>query len=237
MTLSPTSSRFTQSAADALYLAKALADAKGDLLAATAADTFARLAVGSDGTFLKADSGQASGLAFAAAGSVVTLYDSTLGAAAANFDTDPTSLAGYKHLLVLVSLRMNTGTSALTVRLRMNNDSGANYDDHYLQVNNTTVTGARGASTSGIAAIVGGSADAAANYFASAQILIYDYLNTSRFKPVTFLTEAFSDTAADTFMRVGGGQYRSTSAVTRLQVLEGTVDMAAGSRMTVLGVG
>lgn len=44
---------------------KTLADAKGDLLAATANDTFARLAVGTDGQQLVADSTQASGLRWA----------------------------------------------------------------------------------------------------------------------------------------------------------------------------
>ena len=41
-----------------------IVDAKGDLIAATAADTVARLAVGSNGQKLKADSGQSSGLAW-----------------------------------------------------------------------------------------------------------------------------------------------------------------------------
>jgi hypothetical protein len=42
-------------------------DAKGDILAGTAADTFSRLAVGTNGQFLKADSAQATGLAWATA--------------------------------------------------------------------------------------------------------------------------------------------------------------------------
>ncbi len=41
-------------------------DAKGDLVAGTGADTFARLAVGIDGTFLSADSGEATGLKWVA---------------------------------------------------------------------------------------------------------------------------------------------------------------------------
>ena len=41
-------------------------DAKGDLVAGTAADTFARLAVGADGTVLTADSAEATGLKWTA---------------------------------------------------------------------------------------------------------------------------------------------------------------------------
>jgi hypothetical protein len=49
------------------FIAKAIVDAKGDIIAATAADTVARVAVGADGLFLKADSGATAGVSWASA--------------------------------------------------------------------------------------------------------------------------------------------------------------------------
>jgi hypothetical protein len=49
------------------YLRESVADAKGDLLAATAADTWVRLAVGTDGQILTADATQTAGVKWAAA--------------------------------------------------------------------------------------------------------------------------------------------------------------------------
>jgi len=46
-------------------IAKAIVDAKGDLIAATAADTVSRLGVGANGTVLTADSAEATGLKWA----------------------------------------------------------------------------------------------------------------------------------------------------------------------------
>lgn len=49
----------------ATMVSKTIVDAKGDLIAGTAADTAARLAVGSDGSVLQADSSAATGLRYA----------------------------------------------------------------------------------------------------------------------------------------------------------------------------
>src|SRR5687767_7540915 len=47
------------------YIPKSLADAKGDLLVATAADTWTRRAAGADNQILQADSSQATGVKWA----------------------------------------------------------------------------------------------------------------------------------------------------------------------------
>lgn len=69
-------------AAAAASVPNAIVDAKGDLMAATAADTVGRLAVGANDTVLTADSTAATGLKWAAAGggdlsSLVTLAPTT----------------------------------------------------------------------------------------------------------------------------------------------------------------
>ena len=55
---------YTQAQADANYVGKALVDAKGDIVTASADNTPARLAVGNDGETLVADSSTATGLAY-----------------------------------------------------------------------------------------------------------------------------------------------------------------------------
>ena len=60
------------------FIPQAIIAAKGDLLAGSANDTVVVLTVGSDGQYLKADSGTASGLVWAAAGDVTLTGTQTL---------------------------------------------------------------------------------------------------------------------------------------------------------------
>ena len=82
---------------------KTLVDAKGDLLAATAADTLARLAVGSNGQVLTADSTKATGIKWATAAAAATSYTSLNGSGTSLTGAATitiTGLSGYNKLMV-----------------------------------------------------------------------------------------------------------------------------------------
>jgi hypothetical protein len=105
---------------DANAIQNTIVDAKGDLIAATAADTPARLAVGTNGYVLTADSTAATGLKWAAAAGggkvlqVVFATTSTSTAVASVTPTDTTLTAtitpsaATSKILVIYSQSMNT---------------------------------------------------------------------------------------------------------------------------------
>ena len=82
-------------------VAKATIDAKGDLIAGTADNTVARLAVGTNGQVLTADSTAATGLAYTtiAAGSLTLLSTTSLSSTSTTVSSISQS---YKNLLVIV---------------------------------------------------------------------------------------------------------------------------------------
>ena len=83
----PTATKAAYDLANAA-IAKSIVDAKGDLIAATANDTPARLAIGTDGQILTADSTAATGMKWAAAagggGKVLQVVNATYGTAASS---------------------------------------------------------------------------------------------------------------------------------------------------------
>ena len=88
-----------------------IVDAKGDIIAATAADTVARLAVGANGTVLTAASGQATGLQWAtpAAGGMTLLTTHSLSGSTSTIS----SISGsYKSLFGVVSGATTNGSGA-----------------------------------------------------------------------------------------------------------------------------
>ena len=92
--------------ADASGIPATIIDAKGDLIAGTAADTASRLAVGANGTVLTADSSEATGMKWAASGGAtgLTLVKSvTIGSAVSSVTVTDAFSATYENYRVLIS--------------------------------------------------------------------------------------------------------------------------------------
>jgi hypothetical protein len=110
---------------DSNAIQNAIVDAKGDIIAATAADTPARLAVGTNGQVLTADSTAATGLAWATAssGGMTQIATGTLSGSTINLSSIAST---YKELrLVLDNVQVN---AIVGLRFRVNANSSAIYD-------------------------------------------------------------------------------------------------------------
>jgi hypothetical protein len=112
-------------ATDASGIPATIFDAKGDLIAASAADTAARLAVGANGTVLTADSGETTGLKWASPSATKSFAQ--LGTASLSSTiTTISGLSGYDDMLVVVSNATLT-SGAADLRWRINGNTGSVY--------------------------------------------------------------------------------------------------------------
>ncbi len=215
-------------------------DAKGDLAVASAADTAAKLTVGSNDQVLTADSGQTLGVKWAtpsagSPGAVVLLHTLTLGSSGT---FDQSSISGsYNDLIVVVIGRGADGGTGDNLELRLNNDSTATY---YRQVTLSTSTSATASSTAGGTSMRLGrfpASTATASSFGHSEFVIYGYASTAWNKSVDYATWALEGVAAggQTLTR-GGGMWQSTAAVTRVQVFcSTTANLLTGSQLRIYG--
>ena len=108
---------------DSNAIQNAIVDAKGDLISATAADTPARLAVGTNGQVLQADSTTATGLKWGTVSSG-TWSQAATGSLTGSSITINT-LSGKQYYVYLEG--WSHSASSEYVQIRFNGDTGANY--------------------------------------------------------------------------------------------------------------
>lgn len=170
--------------ADASGISPTIVDAKGDLIAATAADTVARLAVGTNGQVLTADSTATTGLKWAtpATAGGMTLITSTTVTTATDisFTSIPTT---YKHLLITWNKFYSNTNDTAYMYARLNNRStGSGYSLAGRYAGNDFNHGPsvdQIGNNASYAPILGNYAANEPTYTCNGSMWIYDYNNTS----------------------------------------------------------
>lgn len=94
-------------------------DAKGDLVAGTGADAFSRLAVGTNGQVLTADSSTATGLRWGAPASGLVLIGTTTFTTASTVNVNNVFTSTYQNYKVIYTATGSGGDAAVLMRMRV----------------------------------------------------------------------------------------------------------------------
>ena len=196
---------------DTNAIQNAIVDAKGDLIGATAADTPARLAVGTNGQVLTADSTAATGLKWATATSGgITLITSTDMAGVA--DVTFSSIVGtYKNLYVIIKNYYQASDSGMKIEINGNTTS-SNYE-YTLTSGRSTGALTTYSNTNFLQDLTTEGADAD-NFM---YLFFPDYTNTVSRKQIQNSAGYLSDNGG-IVTQFGTHQFRSTSAITSIRI-------------------
>jgi hypothetical protein len=120
-------------------------DAKGDLVAGTGADAFSRLAVGTNGKVLMADSAEATGLKWQSPG--LTHVQTTTFSAAATLNISSVFTSTYDNYRVICVMKGSSADANITLRMltgTTTQDTGANYFGSYTETTTAPATSTAG---------------------------------------------------------------------------------------------
>jgi len=136
---------------DSNAIQNAIVDAKGDLIAASAADTPARLAVGTNGQLLQADSTTATGLKWATVDTgALTLISSTTITAASSTSLNNVFSSTYDNYLVRLVITTTSTTTEVAMRMRASG-TDATASNYYFTALSSNWDGSGGANWAGAA--------------------------------------------------------------------------------------
>ncbi len=215
---------------------KTLVDAAGDLLVGTAADTVARLPLGSALQVLRVNAGAtAPEWAAASAGAVSVIARTVLGSDTASVDF--TSIPGTYENLMITYVARGTGSNTWSrVWLRFNGDSGSNYQYGNGGRAGASWVGVDGAS--GQAQMTVGllpDASATAGYPAVGTVSVPGYARAVFNKAVSCVDASPASTSNHGAL-LTGGLWAATASVTRVTLYPSSGNFLTGSVFTLYGV-
>jgi hypothetical protein len=201
-----------------------IVDAKGDIIAATAADTVARLAVGSNDQVLTADSSTATGLKWATPASGMTLLNgpsgTTFTGSTLTINITPT---GYTSLKIY--LKGVYATADATMQLRFNGDTGSNYSYVTVRSGPSQVTSA---SSTSIFYVNQGSATSGTDV----KVLTYamfDIFDPNATDMIQVHHSSMNGPSGDMRYTFGVGSYDSSAAITSISFIANSGSFSGGT--------
>lgn len=159
-----------------------------------------------------------------------SIATSTVGASPVSSISFTSIPATYTHLQIRFTA---LNSAVVNSQFQFNSDTGANYSNHQLFGDGASASAANGANASFMLASY--SANTTANYTNAAIIDILDYANTNKYKTTRGLA-GVDINAAGGYITYRTGNWRSTAAVTSIQIFPSSGNFTQYSSFALYGI-
>jgi hypothetical protein len=215
-------------------------DTKGDLAVASAADTAQKLAVGTDGYVLTADSAQTLGVKWAAAGgggAWTLLSTTTVTGSDGVIDVSSISSSYNDLLLVAIVRGADASFASDALQLQINADTGSNYSSSYYRGLGSSMSVAEQLSQTYFYVGDMTSSIGLANSFGMFEILLLGYKSTTWLKMIqAHGANVRANSANMIWAETSGGFWNSTAAINRVKLFgQNTANLKVNSVLRIYG--
>jgi hypothetical protein len=156
----------------------------------------------------------------------------TSAVASVTFSSLNTAAAAYKHLQLRITERSSAAINS-QMGIRFNGDSGANYSEHQLKGNGSSVTSYGGGSVNFAPMGTTVESGATANAFGARIIDILDFSQTTKNKTIREFAGA---AVSPNNVAIYSAAWFNTAAVTSLEVFMNSANIVANSRISLYGL-
>ena len=141
----------------------------------------------------------------------------------------------YTHLQIRGIGRGTISDNNTYPDIRFNNDATSNYSWHILDGYGTSISasGAANQTSAGVPTFT--AATSTGNIFGVLVLDILDYKNTNKYKTIRYLG-GHDQNGAGGILRFGSGNWRSTSAITRIDLIVGSQNWASNTTFALYGI-
>lgn len=141
----------------------------------------------------------------------------------------------FKHLQLRIHARSNRAASDTSVRIRFNSDTASNYNNHRLYGNGATASADGVANDTRVVLLTVNAAGASTASYSPYVVDIVDYASTTKFKTIRSIGGKDNNNS-DGYIFLQSGAWRSTSAITTIELTDVISTFVDGSVISLYGI-
>jgi len=141
----------------------------------------------------------------------------------------------YKHLQLRIHTRSNRASSDTTAVIRFNSDSGANYNNHRIYGNGSTVSADGNTNETRVLFLTINAAGAAVASYSPYIVDVIDYASTSKNKTAKAIGGKDNNNT-DGYIFLQSGSWRNTAAITTVELIDVISTFVNGSIISLYGI-